>query len=98
MKKSEERNCPGCGKEFEGLEVAFWSLRKNRECPGCGKILRTDLKRLGISIVLIFVGAIWTFERLEGYDVLDVLYWLVFMAFIVFGFLSFQKFGNDNNA
>ena len=98
MKNSEDRNCPGCGKEFDGLEVTFWNFRKNRECPDCGNILRTDLKRLGISIVIIFVGAIWTFERLDGYTALDFLYWLIFMAFIIFGFISFQKIENENKS
>ena len=98
MKKSADKNCPGCGKEFEGFEITFWSFRKNRECPNCGNLLRTDLKRLGISIVIIFVGAIWTFERLDGYAVLDILYWFIVMAFIIFGFMSFQRIEDENKS
>ncbi|MFT5219160.1 MAG: hypothetical protein ACI87H_001297 [Gammaproteobacteria bacterium] len=96
MNKSEDKNCPNCGKEFEGVEVTFWNLRKDRACPSCGTILRTDLKRLAMSIVIILVGAVWTFESLDGYTLLDLLYWIIFMAFIVFGFMLFQKIENEN--
>lgn len=98
MKKSEDKNCPGCGKEFEGVEVTFWNFKNNRACPDCGEILRTDLKRLGMSIVIILVGAIWTFGSLGGYAVLDLLYWFIFMAFIIFGFMLFQKIEKENKS
>lgn len=98
MNKSEDKNCPACGKEFEAVEITFWNFRKNRACPDCGEILHTDLKRLGMSIVIILVGAIWTFETLDGYTLLDLLYWFLFMGFIVFGFMLFQKIDHENKS